>query len=165
MVGWTGCFGYFWSLCTMYSQYNICTEIKTPITMLGHWSHQAFISLLKRVGLLQLTAEQWRAVTYFSDFWLHWWILVTGAMGQSIVRVVDWGTTYLQCFALSHGTTRAIITILFCYSEYPNIYPSCPWLLSRLSICWVATVYLSSGDWLSSIPHCSPTHNLVLVLQ
>ena len=80
MVGWIGCFGY------------IC-PLSTPFTMLGHWSHQAFISLFKRVGLLQLTAEQWRAVTYFSDFWLHWWILVTGAMGQSIVRVVDWGTT------------------------------------------------------------------------
>ena len=53
------------------------TEIKTPFTMLGHWSHQAFISLLRRVGLLQLTAEQWRAVTCFSDFWLHWWILVS----------------------------------------------------------------------------------------
>ena len=43
---------------------------------------------------------------------------------------------------------RATITILFCYSEYPNIYPSCPWLLSRLSICYGGNC-LSEFWWLT----------------
>ncbi len=154
--------------------------------MMGHWSHQAFISLLKRVGLLslQLNSDGLSPVFLISDFTDGHWLALYRCYG-TVNSEGGWLRYHLappqypaKEFAIHRLISsvaagcviglRATITILFCYSEYPYIRIYIHPVLSCYLVCpsvMVATVYLSSGDWLSSIPHCSPTHNLVLVLQ
>ena len=71
----------------MYSQYNICTEIKTPITMLGY-DHIRLSSLYSReLGCysLQLNSDGLSTVFLISDFTDGYWLaLCYGTVNSEI---------------------------------------------------------------------------------